>query len=593
MLGYSRLYRRNHSYYIRARVPDSLRFLVKSSEIKYSLHTNNFWEALELLRKESYKIDLRLKLFKDVSMLIKDHKILLDDKDIDKLITFKLKQLEEAFEIHYDDILNKSFDKENIKMFPAGKLEEMMATNSRYTRKDFEIDRTETYFKEYVNEVLADRPHPSIARQAIRIQNEQLSLFDDRSNVSESQAKLLSAMRGVDKYINDKVACMEEDIEFNRGLNPRVRHCLNAVEEERTRRVLAGQKIRTKWQEVYDEMETHKLNARHTTPNHIEQGRKCVDTIFLILGKKYVEELKYTDCHKISDCIYNLPKRWRTVAKQKHLDIKQLLSQTDNTDKISQTNAQKYLRHFKEFIVFARRRRYITQNLDDDIDIHKNRTNTSYDGFTDDELKTIFNPETYPSRFDRRNHHRYWVPLIALYTGMRLNEICQLYVDDVKYFNRVWYFDLKVEREDHHIKNEQSKRFVPVHPKLKEMGFLQYLRSMRNSGEKQLFSRLVYNPKKYFRGAMSHWFNRYLSQVGITDKSKVFHSIRHTVKPHLRDAGIPQEYQNAICGWTSSDIGERVYGGQVAVDILYKELSKLDYPFLNRNLMAIKAKNKI
>ncbi len=314
---------------------------------------------------------------------------------------------------------------------------------------------------------------------------------------------------------------------------------------------------------------------------------------FLILGKKYVEELKYTDCHKISDCIYNLPKRWRTVAKQKHLDIKQLLSQTDNTDKISQTNAQKYLRHFKEFIVFARRRRYITQNLDDDIDIHKNRTNTSYDGFTDDELKTIFNPETYPSRFDRRNHHRYWVPLIALYTGMRLNEICQLYVDDVKYFNRVWYFDLKVEREDHHIKNEQSKRFVPVHPKLKEMGFLQYLRSMRNSGEKQLFSRLVYNPKKYFRGAMSHWFNRYLSQVGITDKSKVFHSIRHTVKPHLRDAGIPQEYQNAICGWTSSDIGERVYGGQVAVDILYKELSKLDYPFLNRNLMAIKAKNKI
>ncbi len=280
MLGYSRLYRRNHSYYIRARVPDSLRFLVKSSEIKYSLHTNNFWEALELLRKESYKIDLRLKLFKDVSMLIKDHKILLDDKDIDKLITFKLKQLEEAFEIHYDDILNKSFDKESIKMFPAGKLEEMMATNSRYTRKDFEIDRTETYFKEYVNEVLADRPHPSIARQAIRIQNEQLSLFDDRSNVSESQAKLLSAMRGVDKYINDKVACMEEDIEFNRGLNPRVRHCLNAVEEERTRRVLAGQKIRTKWQEVYDEMETHKLNARHTTPNHIEQGRKCVDTIF-------------------------------------------------------------------------------------------------------------------------------------------------------------------------------------------------------------------------------------------------------------------------------------------------------------------------
>ena len=69
---------------------------------------------------------------------------------------------------------------------------------------------------------------------------------------------------------------------------------------------------------------------------------------------------------------------------------------------------------------------------------------------------------------------RYWIPLIGIYTGMRLNEICQLYVDDVKYLNRIWYFRLTNERSDQSLKNKQSKRLVPIHPKLIELGFIDF-----------------------------------------------------------------------------------------------------------------------
>ena len=41
------------------------------------------------------------------------------------------------------------------------------------------------------------------------------------------------------------------------------------------------------------------------------------------------------------------------------------------------------------------------------------------------------------------NHsHKYWVPLIGLYTGMRMQEILQLYVTDVYQKDEIWVFDL-------------------------------------------------------------------------------------------------------------------------------------------------------
>ncbi len=64
MFGFNRRVRRNHTYYIRAQVPDSLQILAGRREFKYTLHTNNCWEALALLRQESYRIDLKFNLLR-------------------------------------------------------------------------------------------------------------------------------------------------------------------------------------------------------------------------------------------------------------------------------------------------------------------------------------------------------------------------------------------------------------------------------------------------------------------------------------------------------------------------------------------------
>src|SRR5262249_17781550 len=56
---------------------------------------------------------------------------------------------------------------------------------------------------------------------------------------------------------------------------------------------------------------------------------------------------------------------------------------------------------------------------------------------------------------------RFWIPLLALYTGMRLNEICQLDVADVRPSKTGHMFiSVNKERLDKTLKNQQSKRHI-------------------------------------------------------------------------------------------------------------------------------------
>ena len=62
----------------------------------------------------------------------------------------------------------------------------------------------------------------------------------------------------------------------------------------------------------------------------------------------------------------------------------------------------------------------------------------------------------------------------------------------------------------------------------------------------------------------------------------------------MRDvAKVPLEYQNRLCGWSGSDTGSIVYGGEVPVKRLYQEISKLKYPYLDKSIKELKKKNKL
>ena len=62
---YPRLLRRNHTFYMRGAIPRHLWYLSKRKEIRYSLKTSNYPDALFEMRTETIKADFFIELLKE------------------------------------------------------------------------------------------------------------------------------------------------------------------------------------------------------------------------------------------------------------------------------------------------------------------------------------------------------------------------------------------------------------------------------------------------------------------------------------------------------------------------------------------------
>ncbi|WP_338033894.1 site-specific integrase [Herbaspirillum huttiense] len=176
--------------------------------------------------------------------------------------------------------------------------------------------------------------------------------------------------------------------------------------------------------------------------------------------------------------------------------------------------------------------------------------------FSNEDLRKIFAPENYSTR---KNSHEFWFPLIGLFTGMRLNEIAQLYLTDIIEVNGIWAFDINKNRPDKRLKNATSKRLVPVHPQLLELGFLDFVEDVKKTGKDRLFPHLSYVENSYGR-LPGRNFAEYLTSIGITEKEKVFHSFRHTFNDNLKQiALLGEEARSELTGHAHHGINSLVY----------------------------------
>ena len=159
--------------------------------------------------------------------------------------------------------------------------------------------------------------------------------------------------------------------------------------------------------------------------------------------------------------------------------------------------------------------------------------------FTSVQLDTIFHDDMFTqhcapqailrSRFEP---HQFFAPLIAVHSGLRLDEICQLHLDDIECPHGVWIFNINTKLEKK-LKNKTSARSVPIHQTLIDLGLFEYIKELRSEGETRLFPELVQTPRKKggvnrYSLRVSPWFSKFLDRMELTSPSLVFHSFRHT-----------------------------------------------------------------
>ena len=142
---------------------------------------------------------------------------------------------------------------------------------------------------------------------------------------------------------------------------------------------------------------------------------------------------------------------------------------------------------------------------------------------------------------------KFWVPLIGLFTGMRLEEICQLLVEDVRSIEGIWVFDVRAGA-GRHLKNDDSVRLVPIHRDLLRLGLIEQLVAGRASGHR-LFTALTEQGADGKLGiGFTKWFCRYRKLTGVYDERRDFHSLRHTVTTLLVNAGAHPVWLDELIG---------------------------------------------
>lgn len=205
--------------------------------------------------------------------------------------------------------------------------------------------------------------------------------------------------------------------------------------------------------------------------------------------------------------------------------------------------------------------------------------------FSDDQLKRIFSDPVFANKDYGDRPSRYWVPLIGYYSGMRLNEICQLNVEDVQMLDDVLCFHItsSVKRgvNDKVLKTPSSERVVPVHPKLLEMGFDDYRGSLSITGK--LFPDIQMASNGYRSDTFTKYFQRFLLKCSAKADRTSFHSFRHNFRDALRNAGVQHDIVLALGGWVGDAGIEANYGRGYSAKVLGEAIAMINGMFTKKH----------
>jgi integrase len=178
---------------------------------------------------------------------------------------------------------------------------------------------------------------------------------------------------------------------------------------------------------------------------------------------------------------------------------------------------------------------------------------------------------------------RFWVPLIGLFSGLRLNEICQMDVADIVRVDGVCCFSVTAtsnDTGDKHLKTVSSERLVPIHPILIRSGFMGYVHACSVLTGAKLFPEL--RPRYgIYSHLFSRWFGRFLKSCSADAERTCFHSFRHNFRDALRAGRVERELALALGGWRGSGSVADRYGSGYEVGRLFEAVSAVSYGSLD------------
>lgn len=279
-----------------------------------------------------------------------------------------------------------------------------------------------------------------------------------------------------------------------------------------------------------------------------------------VCGDRPVDAYGRGDVTGFLDTLRRLPISYGQSPKNRTRTLAEIIADADangeSVPRLSDKTVKRHLSALAQFFAFVRDRGHITnaqrsEMVDDHRFAAQGGAKTQRDAWTSEELKALFASPVWTgcASEGRRNEpgtviHRdslFWLPILGLFQGARLEEMADLYRRDVRCVDGLWLLDIR-ESEDagpqgrkRRLKTASATRAVPLHDEARRIGFLRYVERIAPGPNDPIFPDLRPQGEDHRRGPrFTRNFGYYRRKTGVYREDVGMHSFRHTAITRLR-----------------------------------------------------------
>jgi len=326
----------------------------------------------------------------------------------------------------------------------------------------------------------------------------------------------------------------------------------------------------------------------------VQTKRACLRALLSIIGDQRMDQITRKDLAHFKDVAQLLPVRWEHLYPG--VPIAEIVAKKHPGRRLRPGSVNGYLAMAHTFFEWAYVHGYIVSNPARKLKIQlKDHVRNQRSRLYATDLRQIFEESLYFSResarvsiasrkIDRHTYHLFWIPLIALYSGMRAGEIVGLERQDICREDGVWCF--RVRPNSHRdVKSFCSNRSVPVHPLLLKMGLLDAIERQEFGLQQSIWPSLP-TRGEICSAAFTRIWSQYKRDSGIDDVHKTFHSFRHTFIHALADVDSQVDVVAEIAGHSMKSEFYGRYRKRPDMKRLLKSIRRVTFPCRMDHLYA-------
>ncbi len=553
------LYRRGNNLYVRKRVPDNIRSIIGKSEIWVSLKSPDF----EKVKADFWDISAKIEKQFDRAQksLKKTEPLLLTPAMSERfaLIWFGEKIYEECEEV-----------RNSLTPFDENELLKELGLEEREFHTAPEDVATQ-YLSNTADEILLANGFPTISLKM----RKRTYLYPNVDKSSEGYCALLSFVkRGMLESIERRRNIVKK-LPYGTCFDPLFQEVLDQPENTK----LEVNNPLTLEAAINEFLDLNIGRSERTVLNINAAFRPLLE---VVNPSTPINEMTRNNFYDVFNLIGRLPPNATKGQNRIGKSLTEIALENDSSGgpKLNPTTVNKYMAQISTFVQWAQDDGLVDRNLANGKHLRakKNRVDSGMnkrDAFVGGQLSAIFSTDKYIEPLPTKPSF-YWLPLISLFHGMRMEEILQLSWRDMQSEGNIEFLRLHANGSNR-LKNANAVRDIPIHPKMNELRFDTLVTAAKKREDGRLFHDVRRGPEGKFSSIFSQRYSRHLVRIQVKTTKTSFHSFRHNFRDAGRNCQVPDDRICSIGGWEYGTGTQANYGSGLNLLEKAKAIAMIEY----------------